>query len=187
MGREWVNSPKSFSCLLCFKWDWNSLSSADWPRVTHCFSWPKLDKNSLSPGDCPIITQMASMPKVGLELRFPISRPFDLSREIFTADLSMKRCIISYVIRLQDQKNKYQSNISTCYIFHPGYTRKCLNCSTRYCTTFHTCPNGQDLCFKRWYEGNQLGWRAIRGCAATCPEAKTRETVECCTTDKCNK
>uniref|UniRef100_A0A8C6XA92 Uncharacterized protein n=1 Tax=Naja naja TaxID=35670 RepID=A0A8C6XA92_NAJNA len=38
-----------------------------------------------------------------------------------------------------------------------GYTRKCLNCSTRYCTTFHTCPNGQDLCFKRWYEGNQLG------------------------------
>nr|ADN67573.1 three-finger toxin precursor [Naja atra] len=68
-----------------------------------------------------------------------------------------------------------------------GYTRKCLNCSTRYCTTFHTCPNGQDLCFKRWYEGNQLGWRAIRGCAATCPEAKTRETVECCATDKCNK
>nr|P01400.1 RecName: Full=Weak toxin S4C11 [Naja melanoleuca] len=62
----------------------------------------------------------------------------------------------------------------------------CLICPEKYCNKVHTCRNGENICFKRFYEGNLLGKRYPRGCAATCPEAKPREIVECCSTDKCN-
>nr|A2CKF6.1 RecName: Full=Neurotoxin 3FTx-8a; AltName: Full=3FTx-VIIIa; Flags: Precursor [Bungarus fasciatus]ABI33870.1 three finger toxin [Bungarus fasciatus] len=68
-----------------------------------------------------------------------------------------------------------------------GYTLTCLICPERYCQKVHTCRGEEKLCVKRFYDEKALGWRAKRGCAATCPEAKPKETVECCSTDKCNK
>nr|P01399.1 RecName: Full=Weak toxin CM-13b [Naja annulifera]prf//754241A toxin CM13b [Naja annulifera] len=62
----------------------------------------------------------------------------------------------------------------------------CFNCPEVYCNRFHTCRNGEKICFKRFNERKLLGKRYTRGCAATCPVAKPREIVECCSTDRCN-
>nr|ADF50021.1 non-conventional three finger toxin isoform 6 [Bungarus flaviceps] len=68
-----------------------------------------------------------------------------------------------------------------------GYTLTCLICPEKYCQKVHTCRDGEKICFKRFYEGKRFGKKFPRGCAATCPEAKPHEIVECCSTDKCNK
>nr|Q2VBN2.1 RecName: Full=Weak neurotoxin WNTX34; Flags: Precursor [Ophiophagus hannah]ABB83637.1 weak neurotoxin precursor [Ophiophagus hannah] len=67
-----------------------------------------------------------------------------------------------------------------------GYSLTCLNCPEQYCKRIHTCRNGENVCFKRFYEGKLLCKQFRRGCAATCPEAKSREIVQCCSTDECN-
>uniref|UniRef100_A0A8C6XF04 Uncharacterized protein n=1 Tax=Naja naja TaxID=35670 RepID=A0A8C6XF04_NAJNA len=99
----------------------------------------------------------------------------------------MKRSIIQYVVKLQDQKNKYQSNISIFYIFHPGYTRLCLSDYSIFSETIEICPDGHNFCFKKFPKGiTRLPW-VIRGCAATCPKAEARVYVDCCARDKCNR
>nr|P25680.1 RecName: Full=Weak toxin CM-10 [Naja nivea] len=64
---------------------------------------------------------------------------------------------------------------------------RCLNCPEVFCRNFHTCRNGEKICFKRFDQRKLLGKRYTRGCAVTCPVAKPREIVECCSTDGCNR
>nr|Q8AY49.1 RecName: Full=Weak toxin 3; Flags: Precursor [Bungarus candidus]AAL30061.1 weak toxin 3 [Bungarus candidus] len=68
-----------------------------------------------------------------------------------------------------------------------GYTLTCLICPEKDCQKVHTCRNEEKICVKRFYDKNQLGWRAQRGCAVSCPKAKPNETVQCCSTDDCNR
>nr|AKN63203.1 three-finger toxin precursor D.Q [Micrurus diastema] len=66
-----------------------------------------------------------------------------------------------------------------------GYTLKCCLSPSLICKTFKTCPDGQ--CIKRWNNTDIFAFKATRECAASCPVAKSYETVKCCAKDFCNK
>nr|Q9PSN1.1 RecName: Full=Muscarinic toxin 4; Short=MT4 [Dendroaspis angusticeps]AAB36087.1 MT4=muscarinic toxin [Dendroaspis angusticeps=green mambas, venom, Peptide, 66 aa] [Dendroaspis angusticeps] len=64
----------------------------------------------------------------------------------------------------------------------------CVTSKSIFGITTENCPDGQNLCFKKWYyivpRYSDITW----GCAATCPKpTNVRETIHCCETDKCNE
>nr|3NEQ_A Chain A, Three-finger muscarinic toxin 7 [Dendroaspis angusticeps]3NEQ_B Chain B, Three-finger muscarinic toxin 7 [Dendroaspis angusticeps] len=64
----------------------------------------------------------------------------------------------------------------------------CVKSNSIWFPTSEDCPDGQNLCFKRWQYISPRMYDFTRGCAATCPKpTNVRETIRCCGTDKCNK
>uniref|UniRef100_R4G2H7 3FTx-Hem-14 n=1 Tax=Hemiaspis signata TaxID=355698 RepID=R4G2H7_9SAUR len=66
-----------------------------------------------------------------------------------------------------------------------GDSLKCYLSSTH----SKDCAVGEDLCYtETWCDAwcGVRGQRVELGCAATCPTAKPRVTVKCCSTDNCN-
>nr|P82463.1 RecName: Full=Muscarinic toxin-like protein 2; Short=MTLP-2 [Naja kaouthia] len=62
----------------------------------------------------------------------------------------------------------------------------CVKEKSIFGVTTEDCPDGQNLCFKRWHMIVPGRYKKTRGCAATCPIAENRDVIECCSTDKCN-
>uniref|UniRef100_A0A194ARB6 Three-finger toxin 6 n=1 Tax=Micrurus tener TaxID=1114301 RepID=A0A194ARB6_9SAUR len=68
-----------------------------------------------------------------------------------------------------------------------GHTRICLTDYSIFYETTETCPEGQNICIKKFPKGIPfLPW-IIRGCAATCPKRDRHTYIECCAADKCNR
>nr|Q2VBN0.1 RecName: Full=Muscarinic toxin 38; Short=MTX38; Flags: Precursor [Ophiophagus hannah]ABB83639.1 muscarinic toxin precursor [Ophiophagus hannah] len=67
-----------------------------------------------------------------------------------------------------------------------GYTMTCYTQYSLSPPTTKTCPDGQNLCYKRWFAFIPHGNKFFRGCAAACPKAEHNEVVRCCARDKCN-
>nr|CAA72434.1 kappa3-bungarotoxin [Bungarus multicinctus] len=68
-----------------------------------------------------------------------------------------------------------------------GYTRTCLISPS---STPQTCPNGQDICFRKAQCDNFCHSRGPvieQGCVATCPQFRSNyRSLLCCRTDNCN-
>ncbi|XP_032078232.1 weak neurotoxin 10-like [Thamnophis elegans] len=67
-----------------------------------------------------------------------------------------------------------------------GHTLICYRCPGVLGRSVRKCPNGQNLCYRRRNFYDLLGFRARRGCAATCPNLEPYEIIKCCSRNRCN-